>query len=199
MDPIQIATNLIVAAITAWFAGKLGVRHGPEQAKRERAFDRRLEWYEKAVRSIRSFSTSSWKLVNGVAFDKPEEIANLLSRLEQTGDELDASLEESVLFAERQLVIRLRGHLSQLEQLISRTRDVTAGKEKIADVSDVSDMAWTLVKDFRALEFSLASTVRKELGLDDISRDDLKTEEQKWREIEDQKEREKQRALRRST
>jgi hypothetical protein len=186
IDLIQVATNLIVGAVSAWVAGRFGVHYGLEQAKRQRAFDRRLEWYEKAVRSLRSFSTSSWKLVNGLAFDKPEEVANLLSRLEQTAGELDASLEESVLFADRQLVIRLRDYLSYLEELIVRIRDVTVGKEKLSDISDVADMARALLKDFRGVEFSLACTVRKELKLDDISRDDLKTEEQRMAE-EDQR------------
>lgn len=84
IDFIQVATNLIVAAVSAWLGGKFGIRHGLETAKRERAFDRRLEWYEKAVHSLRSFSTASWKLVNGVNSDKPEEITKLLLRMEHT-------------------------------------------------------------------------------------------------------------------
>ena len=96
-----------------------------------------------------------------------------------------------MLFAERQLVIKLREHLSWLEELIVNIRDVTVGKETISDVSDISEMARSLVKSLRALEFSFACTVRKKLKLDAISQDDLKTEDEKWREAEDQKSREK--------
>jgi hypothetical protein len=72
--------------------------------------------------------------------------------------------------------------LSYLEELIVQIRDVTAGKQEISDTEDVTDTARALTKDFRRLEFSLACTVRKELNLDDISSDDLKTEEDKMRE-----------------
>jgi hypothetical protein len=61
IDFVQIAAGLVIpvasAAVSAWLAAKFGVRNGLEQARRERAFDRRLEWYEKAVRDTIQFHT----------------------------------------------------------------------------------------------------------------------------------------------
>jgi len=42
VDMLQIGTNIIVGAVSAWVAGFFGVRHGLERAKRERAFERQL-------------------------------------------------------------------------------------------------------------------------------------------------------------
>lgn len=50
IDPVQIVTNILVGAVSAWVAGTFGVRHGLQRAQRERAFERRLTWYEDAIR-----------------------------------------------------------------------------------------------------------------------------------------------------
>jgi hypothetical protein len=52
---VGAAVSLVVGAASAWVAGTYGVRHGLERAQRERAFDRRLEWYEKAFRVLSRF------------------------------------------------------------------------------------------------------------------------------------------------
>lgn len=193
IDVIQLLTNLSVAAVSALISGlvgsKMGVKKGLEQAKKERAFDRRLEWSEKVVRTINRFLDSSWELKDGIVFDKSEEIPNLLKRLEETAGELDGSLDESVLFAQRGIVIRLRDDISYLEDLIIRIKDVAAGREEISDVSEVTEMARALAQNFRKLAFSLSQTIRKELDLDEISPDDLKTDEQKQMEKEREKDR----------
>jgi hypothetical protein len=48
----QILTNALIAAVSAWVAGKFGVRRGLEQSRNQRAFERRLEWYEHTFRAF---------------------------------------------------------------------------------------------------------------------------------------------------
>lgn len=49
MDWIQILVNLVAAGAGAAIAGFLGVRFALSRAREERAFERRLEWYEKTL------------------------------------------------------------------------------------------------------------------------------------------------------
>ena len=55
IDLVQVVTNLVVGVVSAWFTSKLALRRGLEQSKKEKAFDRRLEWYEKAFRATIRF------------------------------------------------------------------------------------------------------------------------------------------------
>ena len=91
------------------------------------------------------------------------------------------ALGESVLFADREIVIRLREEISALADLFVMMEEVSAGQSD-RDFNDVAHDSWTLTKDFRTLRFLLSEHVRSHLDLDAISLDDLKTKEQKIRE-----------------
>jgi len=113
-------------------------------------------------------------------FANPGEIPVLLKSLETTVGELDVSMEESVLFAERKIVVDLRDHIEFLQELIMLIKD----SDERSEPSRISETAGDLARSFRELSFSLSQSVRKQLDLDDISPDDLKTELDKAREAD---------------
>lgn len=49
---VEVAITALLATVGAWWGGRLGVRRALEQTKAERAFERRLEWYERAITSL---------------------------------------------------------------------------------------------------------------------------------------------------
>lgn len=53
----EILVPFLSSSLGALIAGYLGVRFGVARLRRERAFDRRLEWYEKVVRTIHDVVT----------------------------------------------------------------------------------------------------------------------------------------------
>jgi hypothetical protein len=144
LDALQVLTNVFVGAVSAWVAGTFGIRHGLERAKRERAFDRQLEWREKTVRTINRFLTSDVELRNVLmsGSSDPEDIRVLLKSLEAALDELDVSLRESVLFAERKIVIDLRDHIFLLEDLIARIKD----RDERSDPRGIAETTGDLAK-----------------------------------------------------
>src|SRR5262249_49631247 len=52
VDAWQLVGNLTVAACGAWIGGKFGVRHALDKLRNERAFERRLTWYEDTVAAL---------------------------------------------------------------------------------------------------------------------------------------------------
>jgi hypothetical protein len=46
---LQLAGNLVVAGAGAWIGSRLGVRDALKKLRNERAFERRLAWYEETV------------------------------------------------------------------------------------------------------------------------------------------------------
>jgi hypothetical protein len=175
VDLGQLAVGLVPAAISAWVAGKIGIRHGLERAKRERAFDRRLAWHENAIAAVNRFRYAVFDLRNS----PPERAIPLLKRLEENIIELDITLEKSVLFAERETVVELRETIEILGDLLMRVRDAI---DDDAELADVSEMAQSFARSFRKLSFSLSQSVRRQLNLDEIILDDLKTEDERFRE-----------------
>jgi Na+/H+-translocating membrane pyrophosphatase len=70
IDLLQLGTNLVVGAVSAWVAGTFGVRHGLQRAQRERAFERRLTWYEDAIRVTFRFKATVDLIV--IALKEPD-------------------------------------------------------------------------------------------------------------------------------
>ena len=46
---LQLAGNLVVAGVGAWIGSRISVRHALVKLRKERAFERRLEWYEDTI------------------------------------------------------------------------------------------------------------------------------------------------------
>jgi hypothetical protein len=181
MDVAQVLTTALVsvavAAASAWCAGTLGVKRALEQAKQQKAFDRRLEWSEKAFRSIARFRLSTSEFVLGFPFRDPDETAKLLKALEKSSGEVDDCLHESLLFAER-TVIR------QLVSLRSTLFDTMLSVKRInlPDSTEQREVARKLIelnRTMREVNRAIAQEIRDQLGLDEIFIEDLETDAEK--------------------
>jgi hypothetical protein len=201
---VEIVKILVVPLIVAWVAAKLGVRRGLEQAKRERAFDRSLEWHENAIRAMTRFSDMAWRLHHELMFSKDipglgiasqkraERALRYLPTLEECTIELERVLAESVLFADRQTAIKLREDVFGLHnELLWRVQDLRREQDPDKhDVEEVSDFALAFAQGFRKLSFALSQKIRGNLNLEPIEPDDLKTEEEKAQERDREREKE---------
>lgn len=171
----NIIVSLLVGSVSAWIAGMLGVRYGLERAKREHTFERQLAWREKTVRALYRFATAARDLANGIAFATPEEVPKLVQELESVGQELDGLLQESLLYAEREVVTGLAEEREYLEHLMVKIKD----KDERSAPRTISADASAAIKSLRKLAFSLSQSVRKQLDLDSVDMDDTKSERQR--------------------
>lgn len=167
MDFPQVLTTplltIVVAAGSAWFAGSLGVKRALEQAKHQRAFDRRLEWYEKAVRASMKFRQLAEEVAIAIKNDDLTTLERMISTRLQVTRSLQRTLTESLVFADKRTYIELKRVLKESQRRIGETTQDLARSE---DVHIAYEYIATLMD---RLSFDLATSIRKQLDLDEIT------------------------------
>ena len=166
---IQVATNLVVGAIGAWIAGMLGVRHGLKRAQREQAFDRRLDWYEQTLRAFNDFKL---KLNNFVSAPlEPETRKRMITEFAESVQHARNCVNVAPVYAERKTLVEMRklfvelGKATHLAKGPSiTTQDLLAKRDAIVEIAN-------------GIECELAISIRGQLGLDKISKEDFRWEE----------------------
>lgn len=98
----QALLSTAVAIASAWFAGRLGVRRALQQIKSEKAFERRLDWYERAVGAIGAHIDALYGLVVAVreGFDEGHK-SRLVDDLLAKQEELAPVLAQAHLYASK--------------------------------------------------------------------------------------------------
>jgi hypothetical protein len=167
IDLVQVLTNLVVGAVSAWIAGKFGVRRGLEQSRTQRAFERRLEWYEQTFRAFNRFNTNLRKLWQARSQGERERLMSVgAEHLKQT-EEVRACVDGATVYAEKKTLVRMRELFIKLEA----TRDLASGP-KIEDADLARKIAATIeIAD--EIMYELAGSIRGQLHLDKIEVKDL--------------------------
>lgn len=174
IDVVQVVSNLLVGAVSAWVAGKFGIRHGLEQAKRERALDRRLDGYEKAFRTMSRFRLSIADFVLGFHLRELSEHGKLLDGLQKTATEAENCVHEATLFAERVVIKKLADLRLTLVKIIQEVKDINP--PNIEEEKELVKKVFELARTMREITLILAQKVRDHLGLDEITAEDLASE-----------------------
>ena len=170
----------------AWLGAMLGVRYGMRRVRRERAFDRRLHWYETSFRLIEKYRSASAEFVLGFdefrpirPFLKPDvKLADsdkdrrLLDALESGLKDLDICLEESIMFAERSVVRELNSLRSEFVKVRFAAMKKTPSDE---EKNLLSEQVMTLHGIMDRVSLTIGKSVRRHLGLDRVREHDLRT------------------------
>jgi two-component sensor histidine kinase len=165
MDFAQVL-SIVVAAGGAWLAGWLGVKRALGQAKQQRAFDRRLEWYEKAVRASMKFRQLAEEVTIAIKNDDLTTLERVKSRLQVTRS-LQRTLNESLIFADKTTYIELKRVFKESQRRIAEmTQDLARSKLPSEDVHGAYEYMATLLE---RLSFDLATSIRMQLDLDEIT------------------------------
>jgi len=168
---MQLGSTLLVGAVSAWVAGSFAIRHGLARAQRKKAFDHRLEWYEKAFRTITEYRTTVWEFVIGFHFSDPDKRARLLAAVERSTKEIDCCLTEAVVFGERAVLKELASLDSLLANVKVFVKDFQPADLK-ADAELIRSLL-TLTKRLESVSVKIAQSVRRQLSLDEITEKDL--------------------------
>ncbi len=171
---VSAVGSLLVSAAGAWIAGWLGVRRGLNQAIRQRAFDRRLDWYEQTFRLFNEFLVN---LRNFAATYAPVESFNSEMVKKAVGDFLTSAekvgtrINEGTVYAEKKTLRTMRKLLGQLQEV----RRLPEGP-KIETV-DLQRKIGAIDNITIQITYELTTSIRKQLGLDKITE-----EEFRWKE-----------------
>jgi hypothetical protein len=165
------SVSLLVGAVSAWVAGTLGVRHGLRRAQREKAFERRLEWYERSFRVMSRFQTSVVEFDAGIRLRDLNEHDRLLEALGKSVAEVENCLHEAALFAERAIIREMVQLHGLMMSLIQATQDMTP--PNFEQEKQLTKVLYSIRLTMRAMNLKIAQGVREQLALDEIESDDL--------------------------
>src|SRR5258705_9201187 len=105
MDFAQIAASIIVGAVSAWIAGSLGVHHGLKRAQREKAFDRRLDWYEKTIRAFDGFKINLKSMIQTPALS--DKFAGAVESITKSAEEVRGCVGGATVYAKRRTLLQM--------------------------------------------------------------------------------------------
>lgn len=170
MDVVQLLGTVVAAGVGTLLAAAVGYRYALARFRKERAFDRRLAWYEQAVRTLVSGANHlNWalagELINVAEPDQKAAWSNAYREL----------LKLNGLEIEAQLYATRAGHKA-VEDVVAA---VTTIAQAIMHVGDRIEAEWYVPSRLFEIErklllhaaATLASDVREHLGLEDIDRD----------------------------
>jgi hypothetical protein len=158
--------QLIAAAIGSLLAGFLGVTFAMARTKRERAFDRRLEWYEQGVTATRALALAIYELVHIERTDHPdqEERVRKWKALPPAIDSFFQVTPRAHMYANRQ-THRLMGVVNQRGQELSALIAHDATPHPNADQLNALEQLSELLQRTALM---LAMDVRSHLGLESL-------------------------------
>lgn len=163
----NVVATVLASGLGAFIAASLGFRYAMSRFRRERAFDRRLEWYERTVQRLTHVHTA-------LTFAQASDAVPI------SAEDRDAAWAEAW-----QAVLSLRG-LDVESELFATPRSYEALREALADIATASQAAlkhgqpgtgpnkqFLVVtgKLIRHATATLAADVRQHLELEPIMRE----------------------------
>jgi hypothetical protein len=195
IDPLHLLgavfTLFIVPAITGFIASKFGVRRALEQARRERAFDRSIEWHESTLRVISEFQILNKKFehfgvrpdimtlakalgrgeVGAPALESEHEgVQKIAAALRESALKLEEAIFKAFLFADAQTIKSLRSTTEIIERVSFHADRVVESRGDLVGLWYESQRLDSAVRHIR---WELADSLRKQLGLNKLSSTDL--------------------------
>lgn len=162
--------SIFVGAVSAWVAGNLGVRHGLEKAKQEKAFDHRLEWQLRTIIAVKQFQLGMEEYLSVASVDREAAIP-IAVKVEPMMTEFLMCTNEATLFTDRDTVIQLKKGAKEFLDMMHSTADAMKKGESWNTV--LQKTAAALHKSVGSIEIELTHRHRKQLGLDPLKLEDL--------------------------
>lgn len=160
---------MLASATGAFVAAWLSFRYALSRFQRERAFDRRLAWYEKAVTALLgAYDRINWALAADVTQATPEVTRGAWSEAYEALYRLHSLAAESELYASNDAVQVLRDVSGEVVFL---ARATTAQLAKQKDRARFEQLMGIAGKMLRHAAATLSSDVRVHLGLPEIERE----------------------------
>lgn len=154
----------VLAVLSGLVGGKLSVLNETDKLIKQRAFDVRLEWALRAVRSLNEVETLTANFRYAIRQGQEATAASVRSQLKSALARFDENNRESLLFASLSTVKTLSVLHNNLRKLLG---DAVAKKQ--ADPDANHEITNELLKAYLAL----AGDIRKHLKLEKLSESDM--------------------------
>lgn len=173
MNPaiLQILASLIAAGLSAWFGSWLGVRHALRKLRNEKAFERRIVWYEETVVALVNARDLSAKYALATRQRSTGELEKLAPLMGTSFQALGEKANKVVLYAPASVVQRFDVLVNQELVGLATAFIQTLQRNELYD--EFAARTDSLVKTLNRLIFDLAQGLRGELGIEKIELSDV--------------------------
>ena len=150
----------LLAALAALLGSWAGARSALDRYKQERAFDRRLQWYETAHRALAEARKQFYQLHHALGTNAPKDaVTPILGALSGTLERLADAMEDAVFYAPPATLSTL--YALQGDMKIFSDGMSTAPASSAAELKVIGTFAQRLLVASR----ELAGDIRPQLGL----------------------------------
>ena len=170
MSPADLLATLTASAIGAFFAASLGFRYALTRFQKERAFDRRLAWYEKAVGMLlAAYDRINWAIAADLVGASSESAEEARSEAYEALYRLRSLAAEAELYAAPESVDVVR----KVSEQVTTIAQLTYGSFKHGESGSPPSSERLLSitgKMLRHAAATLSSDLRRHLGLAAVAR-----------------------------
>lgn len=167
----QVVSSLVVAGASAWFGSWLGVRHALRRLRNEKAFERRLVWYEDTVTALASARDVAAQYALATRQRDAEELAKLAPQMGTIFQSLGDRVNKVVLYAPARTVQRFDALINQ--ELVGLATAFIQTLQRNELYEEFAARTDSLVSTLNRLIFDLAQELRGELGIEKIELSDV--------------------------
>jgi hypothetical protein len=168
---LQLVGNLAVAGVGAWIGGRFGVRNALQRLRNERAFERRLVWYEDTVIAMAAARDLCVAYAQATRQRDAALLGMLAPQMGTVFQNLGDKANRVVLYAPKRTVKRLDVLVKNLVGFAAKSIQTLQSGQLYEEFATHVD---ALVVSLSQLIFELAQEVRGELGMEQIELSDLK-------------------------
>ena len=173
MNPmvLQFGGSLLVAGASAWFGSWLGVRHALRKLRNEKAFERRLTWYEETVAALVTARDMSIFYALATRQRDSAQLDRLAPQMGIVFQTLGEKANKVVLYAPARTVKRFEALVK--EELVPLANEFVQTLQRGQLYEEFAARVDALVASLSQLIFDLAQEIRSELGIEKIELSDV--------------------------
>jgi hypothetical protein len=167
---LQFAGNLIVAGIGAWIGSRIGVRHAMEKLRKERAFERRLAWYEDTITALTIARDKCVFYALATRQHDSAQLTKLAPEMSAAFQAFGDKASKAVLYAPKLTVGKLDSLGLEMFRVMHKLVEALERGQLYEEYAAHLD---AFVRTLNQLLFELAQEVRTELGIEKLELSDL--------------------------
>jgi hypothetical protein len=167
---LQFAGNLVVAGVGAWIGSRIGLRHALEKLRKERAFERRLAWYEDTIIALTTARDKCVLYALATRQHDSAQLTKLAPDMDTAFQAFGGHASKAVLYTPKRTVEKIESLGLEIFKVMHELAEALQRGQLYEEYAAHLE---AFVGILNQLLFELAQEVRTELGIEKLELSDL--------------------------